>query len=179
MPPKVKITREEIIKAAVEIIRSNGEAALNVRNVAEVLGCSTQPIFSNFKTMDELKGEVISEAQIIYSAFVGKLINDKQFSDYKAEGMAYITFAKNESHLFKFLYLNNNDNSLNNKLEKIVSKTLTLSEDEARLFNLEMWAFVHGMAVMTANADFPLHEAVISCIFDDAFEGIKTRFNLR
>ncbi len=179
MPPKVKNTREEIIKAAVEIIRSNGEAALNVRSVAEALGCSTQPVFSNFKTMDELKGEVIKKAQLIYSAFAEEHINSEQFSNYKAQGMAYITFAKNESHLFKLLYLNNTDNSLNNKLEKIASKTLTLSEDEARLFNLEMWAFVHGMAVMTANADFPLHEAVISRIFDDAFEGIKTRFNLR
>ena len=55
MPPKVKITKEDIIKTAVELVRSNGAEALNARAVAAELNCSTQPVFSNFATMDELQ----------------------------------------------------------------------------------------------------------------------------
>lgn len=174
MPPKVKIDRENIIKTAVDIVRNNGEEALNARNIAAVLGCSTQPIFSNFKSMDELKTEVIKVAYEIY----WHLIDDKCASDYKAQSIAYITFAKKEKNLFKLLFLFNDDISLKNKLEQLIFEKFGLSKDAATLFHFEMWAFVHGMAIMTATAKFPLHDGVINQIFDDAYEGLKTRFNL-
>lgn len=43
MPPKVKVTKEEIIAAALEILRQKGMEAVNARAVAAALGCSTQP----------------------------------------------------------------------------------------------------------------------------------------
>ena len=55
MTPKIRITREEIIAAAVEIVRRDGDAALNARSVAAELHCSTQPVFSNFASMEELR----------------------------------------------------------------------------------------------------------------------------
>ena len=55
MPPKVKITKENIIQAAMDIVRNAGADALNARNIAAKLDCSTQPIFSNFATMDQLR----------------------------------------------------------------------------------------------------------------------------
>ena len=45
MPPKVRITKEEIINKAVDIVRRDGAQAINARNVAAELECSTQPIF--------------------------------------------------------------------------------------------------------------------------------------
>jgi AcrR family transcriptional regulator len=50
MPPKVRITKEDIINAAIEIVRKDGAQAINARNLAAYLNCSTQPVFSNFKT---------------------------------------------------------------------------------------------------------------------------------
>ena len=54
MPPKVKVTKEEIIAAALEILRQKGMEAVNARAVAAALGCSTQPIFSNYSSMGAL-----------------------------------------------------------------------------------------------------------------------------
>ena len=48
MAPRVKITREEIVEAAIGLVRQRGEAALNARNIAASLNCSTQPVFSQF-----------------------------------------------------------------------------------------------------------------------------------
>ena len=60
MPPKVKVTKEAIINAAMDIVRENGAAALNARAVAARLDCSTQPIFSNYNNMEELRADVIA-----------------------------------------------------------------------------------------------------------------------
>jgi len=54
MPPKVKVTKEAVVAAAVQIVRSQGAQALNARTVAAALACSTQPVFSNFATMEQL-----------------------------------------------------------------------------------------------------------------------------
>ena len=52
MPPKAKVTREDILSACVEIIRESGFDAVNARALASRLGCSTQPIFSNYASME-------------------------------------------------------------------------------------------------------------------------------
>ena len=62
MPPKVKVSKEQIVSAALDLIRHQGYDALNARSIAAALGCSTQPIFSNFTTMEELRGTVIQAA---------------------------------------------------------------------------------------------------------------------
>ena len=65
MPPKVKVTKEDIINAAVDIVRKSGAQAINARTVASVLNCSTQPVFSNFATMDELRLAVAKKSGYI------------------------------------------------------------------------------------------------------------------
>ena len=40
MPPRKRIFREDILKAAVQLVREEGPAALSVRNIARTLNCS-------------------------------------------------------------------------------------------------------------------------------------------
>jgi len=68
MPPRVKVTREQITEAALKAVRVGGEAALNARSIAALLGCSTQPIFSNFSSMEELRDEVLKAAEQLFTA---------------------------------------------------------------------------------------------------------------
>ena len=58
MAPRVKVTGETVVNAAVEVVRECGAQALNARALAARLGCSTQPIFSNFASMEELRRAV-------------------------------------------------------------------------------------------------------------------------
>ena len=55
MPPKAKFTREEVISAALEIVRANGEEALTARSLGEKLGSSARPVFTLFDSMEEIK----------------------------------------------------------------------------------------------------------------------------
>ena len=62
MPPKVKITKEMVLNAAFEITRADGIEAINAKNVAAYLKCSTQPVMYNFATIEELKLAVFDQA---------------------------------------------------------------------------------------------------------------------
>ena len=110
MPPKVKITEAKIVNAAIEIVRKKGSDSLNAREIAAHLGCSTQPIFSNFNTMEDLRHKVICAADRIYQKYIKSEIDSKKHPEYKATGMAYIRFAKEEKELFKLLFMRDRSN---------------------------------------------------------------------
>ncbi len=55
MPAKVKVTKEMIINAALEVAREEGAESINARTVSQKPGCSTQPVFYHFERIEELR----------------------------------------------------------------------------------------------------------------------------
>lgn len=181
MPPKTKLTREKIIEAAVQTVRESGADALNARDLAQRLGCSTQPIFSNFASMGDVRLAVVAEADRLYEEMCRREIESAKYPPYKASGMAYIRFAAEEKELFKLLYMRDRrEESLPSEADSRMTSTVMgntgLEKQDAELFHLEMWAFVHGIAVMIATNYLPLEWELISSILTDAYEGLKKRF---
>ena len=105
MPPKVRITKEEIIKTALDLVRQSGAEAINARAIANALLCSTQPIFSNFATMEALQSAVLRKAYDYYLSFLKREVEGGAYPQYKAMGMAYVRFAKEERELFRLLFM--------------------------------------------------------------------------
>ena len=68
MAPKVKFQREEIVAAALEAVREKGIDAVTAREVAQRLGVSTRPIFTWYRTMDQLRRDVFAMAMERYRA---------------------------------------------------------------------------------------------------------------
>ena len=101
MPPKVKVTKEDIINAAVDFVRNSGAQAMNARTIASALNCSTQPVFSNFASMDELRLAVVERADKLCQEYLRREVESGEFPAYKANGMAYIRFAKEEKELLE------------------------------------------------------------------------------
>lgn len=160
MPPKVKITKEEILKVALDIVRINGQDGLNARNLATYLNCSTQPIFSNYATMDDVWTEVVKAAKALYKEYVNEgLKNEIAF---KGVGSAYIKFAIVEPKLFQLLFMSEQkevkdiENTLmliDESYEKIlrsVKESYKLSEEEAKKLYQHLWVYTHGIATMCA-----------------------------
>ena len=50
MPPKPKFTKQEIVAAGLEVARERGAEAVSTRDIAAVLGVSTRPIFTYFRS---------------------------------------------------------------------------------------------------------------------------------
>ena len=186
MPPKVKINKDAIVRAAVELVREQGESALNARNLALRLKCSTQPIFSNFASMRDLRDAVIAEAYAMYLRYMEREIRSGAYPAYKASGMAYIRFAAEEKALFQLLYMRdrtdeaiNDENEESNTIIAMVRKGTGLSEEEAKLFHLEMWATVHGIAAMIATGYLSLDMDLVSRMLTDNYQGLKKHYGER
>lgn len=62
MPRKVQFSREMIIDAAIEMIRAQGGESINARDLGLRIGCSSRPLFTAFKNMNELIDVVRKEA---------------------------------------------------------------------------------------------------------------------
>lgn len=182
MPPKIKITKEEIIKTTVALVRISGEGSINARAIADALNCSTQPIFSNFACMDDLRTAVIFDAYNLYLSFIENEVNSGKYPEYKAFGMAYIRFAMEEKELFKLLFMRDRtgeDLTPTKDFEQsaeIISKANGVSIETARLIHLETWACVHGIATMIVTSFLPLELDLISNMISDVYLGVRTRY---
>lgn len=185
MPPKVKVTKEEIINAAVDIVRNSGAEAINARTVASALNCSTQPVFSNFATMDELRLAVVEKADVLCQEYMQREVESGEFPAYKANGMAYIRFAKEEKELFKLLYMRDRScelipegSELTDEMESIVHNNTGLSGADAKLFHLEMWAYVHGIATMFATGFLDFDWELVSRMLTDSYQGLWKQYGM-
>lgn len=149
MPPKKRIFKEDILEASIRVIRKQSASALTVRNIASELQSSTQPIYSEFENLDCLKKELYKYASEKYLRF--------RFTNYKELAIAFLTFAKKEKELFKFLYLRRRDSG--EKLPDDINYTITvellsknLEMDPQRAKDMHHWMqyYCYTMGVMIA-----------------------------
>lgn len=182
MPPKVKITKEAIISAALDLVRTEGEEALNARSLAARMNASTQPIFSNFASMDEVRAAVIEAAAQLNYKFWQEDISTGKYPTYKASGMAYVRFAREEPNLFKLLYMRDrtteaqDDLGLFAEVIDIIKKSTGISDTYAKKLHLEMWVFVHGIGVMLATSHMALDEELICSMISDVYLSLVEKF---
>ncbi|MBQ4051977.1 MAG: TetR/AcrR family transcriptional regulator [Oscillospiraceae bacterium] len=185
MPPKIKVTKEEIVQAAVRIVRESGAQALNARTVAAALNCSTQPVFSNFSSMEELRLAVVEKADLLCRDYISRETERGEYPAYKASGMAYIRFAKEEKELFKLLYMRDRTNepggkksATDDQMTSVVHDATNLEGTQASLFHLAMWIYVHGIAVMFATGFLDLEWELVSKMLTDAYQGHRKQYGM-
>lgn len=149
MPPKKRIFKDDILEASIDVIRKQSASALTVRNIAAELQSSTQPIYSEFQNLDCLKKELYKYASEKYLRF--------SFTNYKELAIAFLSFAKKEKELFKFLYLRRRDSG--EKLPDDINYTVTvellsknLDMDPQRAKDMHHWMqyYCYTMGVMIA-----------------------------
>ena len=58
-----------------------------------------------------------------------------------------------------------------------LQKITGFSEDDAYRFQLEMWMYVHGIAVMIATSYLEWDMDMINSVLSDAYLGLKYRFS--
>lgn len=160
MPPKAKFTREEIISAAFEMVKSDGFEVLTARSLGASLGSSARPIFTVFKSMEEVQAEVIQKAKRLYESY-----EDEDMSGtnaFKGSGTGYIRFASDEPKLFQLLFMKEKSDvpspemvleqidDYSEKILETVQKQYGLSREAAARVYLHLWLYSHGIAVAIA-----------------------------
>lgn len=102
MARKSTFTREDVIEATLRIIESEGIASVTARHVAERMGSSTAPVYSNFGSMEDLVREAMSLVAQQVLVYCRQPATDDPFLDM---GVGFVRFAHERPKLFRALYL--------------------------------------------------------------------------
>ncbi len=77
MAPKNKFTRDEMVGAALRVVRAKGIDGLTAKTLADELGTSTQPVFTAFGSMDAVRREVYAAAVRVYDGYTNTGLKEK------------------------------------------------------------------------------------------------------
>ncbi len=154
MPAKKQITKDMILKSAFKLMKEQGYEAVNIKKLAEELGCSTQPVYLSFSGMDELRSELVPLAIAEFE----RQVKSRDDSIARLYGIEYVYFAENEPHLFRFLFMRENAFSeIRRILMPIIGESVRelseiyhISRDEADALHDQLWMHAHGIAAMIA-----------------------------
>lgn len=104
-----KITKDMIVDAALEIFRAEGFDAVTSRRVAFKLGCSTQPIYFEYKNMDELKNDIVKKVVGQFNEIFSSVSNEgKEEPDefvYRSFGLSFLKFVQADPFVFRQIYI--------------------------------------------------------------------------
>ncbi|TLG71744.1 TetR/AcrR family transcriptional regulator [Culicoidibacter larvae] len=184
MPPKIKISKQNIIDAVWDITRQQGFKAVNAREIAKNLNCSTHPIFREYTDMDELKNEFISLVEAFYIQFFSAVEKNENFI--ANVGIKYVEFAIDEPQLFHLLFLEDNYKGANfmdfieNKNENEYLSTdlpelgFDLDSKAAKQIFMNMWLYVHGIATLLVTNTLKMDFTEITDIIQATINGFIT-----
>lgn len=172
MAPRNKFSRDEMIEKAVQVVRKQGIGALTAKSLANELGVSTQPVFTCFHTIEEVRREVVNAAKILYDDYVKEgLCNDIPFLGF---GMHYIRFAKEEPELYRLLFLSTDQSEgnsafgeMNASLELVtdsMQETYHIDAKTAERYFRDMRLVAHSLATLIVTGSCPYTDQEIGRI---------------
>lgn len=182
MPPKPKFTREEIIEAAMKIAAEKGMKALTSRELGAALGSSARPIFTVFKSMDELNAEVRRAALRCFEDHVRKA--EGYAPVFKQVGLQMILFSMEHPELYRLLFMSENSEvksfddffgTLGDTAEmciEVIMQDYSLTRDEAMLLFKYTWIFTYGVGALIASGGCRFSETEIQAMLSREFMAI-------
>ncbi|MCM1086599.1 MAG: hypothetical protein NC419_00465 [Muribaculaceae bacterium] len=160
MPPRAKFTKEQIIEAALEIVRTENFESLTARALGKKLGSSACPIFTVFENMEEVQQATLTAARHVYREYIKKGLSENPA--FKGVGTQYILFAINEPKLFQILFMSEQsglpdiDNVLpiiDESYDEILASITTgygMEKEKAERLYKHLWIYTHGIASLCA-----------------------------
>jgi len=164
MAPKNKFTKEEMVEAALQVVRVKGIDCLTAKTIADELDTSTRPIFTGFGSMDDLKQEVYAAAVRIYDSYTSAGLKEK--IPFLGVGKSYIRFAREEPELYRLLFLTRVPEYSAMKsmqhLQSLIRPTMMniyhITAEEADLYFRNLWFVTHSLSTLIVTGD---------CIYSD------------
>ncbi len=156
---------ENIIEAALEILREDGWRAVTTRAIAKKIGSSTMPIYSRVKSVDDLEKDVRIKAREVLKEFQRRPVTPDTLLNV---AFGYVAFARDETNLFRYLYLERpeklSSEDSSGMSETFVSDFGDDSEEKKALETLQRtghdelvqytWIFVHGLATLVTSGTY-------------------------
>ena len=157
MARKKTITRDQILHAAYEVVAKEGFSRFTARNIAAKMKCSTQPIYLEFKNMEDLKTVLVADIiNNMLTKFLEKEVTGNRLIDL---GVNFIDFASKEKQLYKALILEGevslgdlNEYSYDYFVHTLIKDTEYegMTEDQTQSLYMGFWIVVTGLASLTS-----------------------------
>lgn len=177
MARKETITQTDLLHAAFEMLKEEGCENVTARKLAAKAGCSTQPIFRIYRSMEELTADLFEMAVSYFEMYYAEFPK-KSGIPFVNLGLAYIRFAEENASLFRTLFLSQKRHGkslydLLNGGSGAVKKEINRARDAGcrspeELF-MQMWIFIHGAACMSLTKDYDLSEKETIGLLETAF----------
>lgn len=182
MPPKPKFTKEEIVDAAVRLVSQRGAEGLTARELGKALGSSARPIFTVFRSMEELQKEVRKAAMQRFEAYEeGKLAKMPVF---KQAGMKMVLFGARQPKLYQLLFMQENRNAvtfedvfgeLGGTAElciEAIQRDYALSASDAKMLFKSVWIYTFGVGALCATGVCHFTEKQMSELLTTEFQAV-------
>lgn len=166
--PRQKITEEMVVQAAFDIAREHGEEQVLVKNIAQRLGCSVQPIYSYCASMDGLRQKLVERTGQFLAAYLAQRADPQ--NPFQGVGLAHLSFAREEPRLFKLYFLRKRTgvHSMDDlyarecspQVAAQLSASMGISLARAKQLHVSMMLLNVGICTIlaTAECDIPQHE---------------------
>lgn len=185
MARKKTITKEQILDATYDIIMTEGFAGFTARNIATKMKCSTQPIYLEFKNMNDLKIELFKKIEeYLYEKVFDKVVTGHPFID---TNLNYIHFACEQSTLYRALYLEGHSGNdiLNQFSRKVFMEGMekepslqNLSEGQKEAVFSGTWIVATGIATLSVGSLIqPTDEEIMKLLNDVIKSVVANDFN--
>lgn len=155
---KKEIDKQRILDAAYKLAIRGGIESLTARNIAKAVNCSTQPIYLEFKNMQDLRNQVLArisdelKSNTLQQNFTGEPLIDLDLS--------YLYFAKEHVDLFRAMFVDGKfgnqmivDTLMGLGLEKFKQQFDAEQFSEERLNHIVIsnWIAATGLATLLIN----------------------------
>ena len=138
------------------MVREKGSECINARDLGDYMGCSSRPLFTAFRNMDELIDAVRMEASARFLDSVRAARDAKSAGPAaKRMGMCIVRYAQTEPNLYKFIHWTGRKMFDVEELSRIMATQYQtdyqLSDEDAKSFFDHMMIFNMGLCSLITN----------------------------
>lgn len=186
MARKTQISKELILRNALEMLIRDGYSSINVKTLSKEIGCSTQPLVWHFGNMEGLRTALAEYALIYANSKIAPAAEDAADA-FSQVITAYIQLALREPNLFKFLYMNSDssaslnendalksDNSFG-ELVKRLSDSYQVSGEKIARYLQHTIIYLHGIATLTVAGIVKASEEEVMQMIDYAEKSFRVK----
>ena len=178
MARTISFTKEQILMKTKEFISQKGIEQLNTRDLSKFIGCSTQPLFRTFNSMDNFKIELKKYLHDYYNEFITKIVDKEDYLFTISCG--YALFAYKESNIFKALFMSDLagtrtikevlNSPQNIATIKSIPKRYGLTKTQAEKLYITVRFYTHGLSCQIACKSITIDEKEIKVLINNIIE---------
>lgn len=167
MPPKVQVPKEQILKAALDIVIREGPDSITYKSLAKELGRSTQTIAWKFGNMENFRTELASFAVDYFNSKI-RPGGRNPVANFAAVGEAHLRLAFEAPNFIRFVRANSDRISSRGgngavfypeksaALRQALSWVMGVPEEKAVEFMQAVVVYTQGLVSMVVDGTIPI-----------------------